>query len=306
MRNIQAIQLIHDTKEELLPGFTADFPYIATCAQLDKYAEPFVPWHWHKAVELFYMEKGRLEYETPGGKVVFSEGSGGLVNSNVLHKTRILDYPQKTTQKLHIFDPGFLSGQSGGRIEQTYFLPMIANPLFEILPLSPEVAEQAAILDLIQDAFALNEHEVGYEIALQRALLEIWLRLYRQYREKEYPQYGKSRNVDAAKRMMVYIREHMAEAITVRDLAEAAFLSERECYRVFRECLHSTPIHYIISFRVQESCRLLTGSSASVTEIAYSCGFGSGSYFSRVFAHEMGCTPNEYRTLWQNKTNIRR
>ena len=306
MQNVRSIQIHEESKEELLPGFLPDFPYIASWAELDKYADPFVPWHWHNAVELFYMEKGCLEYETPGGKLIFPEGSGGLVNSNVLHKTRILNYPNTTTQKLHIFDPALLSGQSGGRIEQTYFLPMLADPLFEILPLSPELPEQALILDLIQDAFSLDEQEAGYEITLQRSLLDIWLRLYLLYREKESPHYRKARNVDAAKRMMLYIREHLTQSITVKDLAESVFLSERECYRIFRECLHTTPTNYIISCRLQEACRLLTGSTASVTEIAYSCGFGSGSYFSRRFVREIGCTPNEYRSSWQNRTNIRR
>lgn len=306
MQKIKEIKLVHETREELLPDFAPDFPYIATCAQLDKYAEPFVPWHWHKAVELFYMEKGCLEYETPGGKMVFLEGSGGLINSNVLHRTRILNYPQITTQKLHIFDPVFLSGQSGGRIEQTYFLPMIADPLFEILPLSPEAPEEAEILKRIQDAFSLNEHEIGYEISLQRALLDIWLKLYRQYRINESPRYRRSGNIDAAKRMMIYIREHSTESITIKELAEAAFLSERECYRVFRECLHTTPARYMTGCRLQEARRLLAESNASVTEIAYACGFGSGSYFSRIFTREMGCTPVKYRASWQDRTNIGR
>lgn len=306
MRNIQGIELIHETREELLPGFSFDFPYIATCAELDKYTDPVVPWHWHKAVELFYMEKGSLEYETPSGKIIFSEGSGGLVNSNVLHKTHILNYPQTTTQKLHIFDTGFLSGQSGGRIAQTYFLPVVADPLFEIMPLSPAEPEQAVILDLIQDAFLLNEQEIGYEISLQRTLLDIWLRIYQQYRKHESPRYRKSRNIDAAKRMMIYIREHLAETVAIKELAEAAFLSERECYRVFRECLHTTPTHYMMSCRLQEACKLLIESNVSVTEIAYTCGFGSGSYFSRVFTREIGRTPVEYRVSWQDRTNIGR
>ena len=303
MQNIQEIKLIRETGEERLPGFASDFPYIATCARLDKYPEPFVPWHWHHAVELFYMEEGSLEYETPRGTIVFPKGSGGLVNSNVLHKTRILDYPHITTQKLHIFDPAFLSGQSGGRIQQTYFLPMLADSMFEIMALSPHVPEQAEILQLIQEAFLLDEHELGYEIHLQRSLLDIWLKLYVLYRKQEGRQYGKSANIDAAKGMMIYIREHLAEPITVKDLADAVFLSQRECYRIFRDCLHTTPIHYIMDCRLQKACRLLAASNASVTEIAYSCGFGSAGYFSRVFTREKGCTPREYRGSWQDKTN---
>ena len=306
MRQVQSIQLNESSREEQLPGFRGEFPYIATCAQLDKYAEPFVPWHWHKAVELFYMEQGSLEYETPGGTVVLAQGSGGLVNSNVLHKTRILDYPHITTQKLHIFDPAFLSGQAGGRIEQTYFLPMLADPMFEIIPLSPDVPEQAEILHLIRNAFLLSEHEVGYEISLNRALLDIWLKLFLLYRKQETARNRRTRNIDAAKRMMIYIREHLADSITVKELADAVFLSERECYRIFRDCLHTTPVNYIIDCRLREACQMLSASNMSVTEIAYSCGFGSGSYFSRVFTREKGCSPIEYRTNWQDKTSIGR
>ena len=65
MKNIQSIQLIEGSNEELLPGFSPDFPYIASRALLDRYLEPATPWHWHRTVELFYMESGTLEYSMP-------------------------------------------------------------------------------------------------------------------------------------------------------------------------------------------------------------------------------------------------
>ena len=67
MKNISHIEFYTETKEERLPGFAPDFPYIASCAQLDKYRDGFVPWHWHKPVELLYMESGAVEYCTPPG-----------------------------------------------------------------------------------------------------------------------------------------------------------------------------------------------------------------------------------------------
>ena len=303
MRDIQGIEMDHQTREEQLPGFTPGFPYTATCVRLDQNPEPFVPWHWHKAVELFYMETGCLEYEIPGGKVLFPEGTGGLVNCNVLHMTRVPDSPAPTTQKLHIFDPALLSGPPGGRIEQTYFLPMTADPSLEILRLSPGVPEQARILSQIREAFSLDEQAVGYEIFLQRALLDIWFQLYQLYQASAHPHNPGNQNISAVKTMMSYIHAHLTEPIPVRELAQAAFLSERECYRVFQECLHTTPARYITTCRLQRACRMLLESHASVTEIAYACGFGSGAYFSRVFTREIGRNPNQYRSSWQNKTN---
>lgn len=48
MQIIHSIQLHSGSNEENLPGFTPEFPYIASRAELDHYREFFVPWHWHK------------------------------------------------------------------------------------------------------------------------------------------------------------------------------------------------------------------------------------------------------------------
>lgn len=100
MQNIRSIDLNEISREERLPGFDAGFPYIATRAELDLYIEPVVPWHWHRAAELFYVESGCLEYTTPGGTWRFPAGSGGFVNSNVLHTSRVLPSGERCVQLL--------------------------------------------------------------------------------------------------------------------------------------------------------------------------------------------------------------
>lgn len=88
MKNRQKLEFRAGSKEELLPEFTVDFPYIASRAEINKYPGQFVPWHWHRSIELFYIENGSLEYYTPKQQLSFSEGTGGFVNSNVLHMTK--------------------------------------------------------------------------------------------------------------------------------------------------------------------------------------------------------------------------
>ena len=46
MKNIHSIEFYTGSKEELLPGFEKDFPYIASRAELDKYIGGYVPWHF--------------------------------------------------------------------------------------------------------------------------------------------------------------------------------------------------------------------------------------------------------------------
>ena len=105
---------------------------------------------------------------------------------------------------------------------------------------------------------------------------------------------------DKVKLMMVYIHEHFAEKISIPELAAAAFLSERECFRIFHDCLHMTPVEYMKNYRLQAACQMLAKGQEPVTSISHACGLGSSSYFGKVFREYMGCTPMEYRCKWQN------
>ena len=247
----------------MLPGFEKDFPYIATRAELDKYIGGYVPWHWHRTVELFYMESGSIEYDTPGGKILFPAGSGGMINPNVLHMTKAISQREKNIQLLHIFDVSLLAGEQGSRIEQKYIAPVITAPQIEVIPLFPGKAEEERILKLLAASFRLSSDEFGYEIKLREALTEIWLMLFElscSMREKK-GEHNKSN--DKIKLMMIYIHEHYREKISIPELAAAAYLSERECYRVFHDCLHMTPVEYIKAYRLQAACQMLAKGAGS-------------------------------------------
>lgn len=300
VKTISQIEFHTGSKEERLPGFTPEFPYIASRVELNPFMGHFVPWHWHKSVELFYMESGLLEYDTPRGKMIFPAGSGGVVNSNVLHMTRPQAHPEKNIQLLHLFDPSLIAGERGGRIEQRYVTPIVTAPQIEILGLYPCDPEQAGILEAIRRSFSLPEHGFGYEIELREVLSGIWVRLFAMVRPmlEKKEDYGKAN--DKIKSMMVYVHEHYAEKISIAELAAAGFSSQRECFRAFRDCLHMTPVDYMKSYRLQTACQMLAKGREPITFISHACGLGSSSYFGKVFREHIGCTPLEYRLRWQD------
>lgn len=300
MKSVQKIEFYTGSKEEMLPGFTDDFPYIASRAELDKYPGRFVPWHWHRAVELFYMESGSVEYSTPRGKIQFPAGSGGMVNANVLHMTRAASRVEKNSQILHIFDTSLLAGEQGSRIERQYISPIITVPQIEVIPIFPGSKAQDDILKLILEAFQLPADGFGYEMRMRDALSEIWLLLFELSRPMLEQGGETGRNNDKIKLMMIYIHEHYPEKISIQELASSAYLSERECFRVFHDYLHMTPVEYIKSYRLQKACQMLTKGRESVTEVSHACGLGSSSYFGKVFREYAGCTPLEYRRKWQD------
>lgn len=290
MKNIRYITLSDTNKEELLPGFSADFPYIASRAELDRYT---VPWHWHKTLELFYMESGTLEYSTPHGKWILPAGSGGLVNSNVLHCSRVLPGGEANIQLLHLFDPVFLSGSPGSIIESRYILPLLSSGL-ELLPLYPEQPDHLQVLENIKQAFTLSEEDWGYELHLRALLSNIWLKLYA-LAEPAFQNNRRNAADDQLKQMMIYIHEHYPEPISIDQLANIAHISRRVCFRLFQQNLHMTPLQYIQSYRLQKARDLLKSTSQSITTIAATCGLGSSSYFTRIFRKEFDCSPLQFR-----------
>ncbi len=69
MKTVQKIEFHTGSKEELLPGYTEEFPYIATRVELDKYTGRYVPWHWHRAVEIpaesfVHLRRRKFRYES--------------------------------------------------------------------------------------------------------------------------------------------------------------------------------------------------------------------------------------------------
>lgn len=303
MKHLQSIKINTESSEEILPDFVADFPYIATCAELDRYADGLTPWHWHRPVELFYIKSGCLEYSTPGGKWVFPAGSGGFINSNVLHMSSPGKQKDGNIQLLHIFEPSFIAGEHGSLIEKKYILPLTAASGVEVIQLFPDEPAHADILQAVQTAFAIDEDAWGYELKLRESLTDIWLKLFELIRPNMKQDDGRAGDAKI-KKMMIYIHEHYQEPISIEKLAQAVPVSKRACFRLFQENLHMTPVEYIRSYRLQKACQLLMQNSESITQIAYLCGLGSSSYFGKVFREKYQCTPVEYRRRWHDHDNF--
>lgn len=295
MRDITDIDFIGNSREEHLPDFDAAFPCVTTRAHMDELIRPSVPWHWHKAVELFYVESGNVQYQTPREMMTFYPGSGGLVNSNVLHMTKHQRGSASCIQLLHLIDPIFLGGSPGSRIEERYIRPIIASSQIELLPIFPDGTNNVDILTELRKSFAISPNEQGYELLLREKLSHIWLKIFSMVQPELQPSDQLQQSSDRVKLMMAYIHEHYMEPIKIKTLADAAFCSPRECYRAFESCLHMTPAEYLKGYRLQMAIQMLLAGKDTLTVIAHSCGFCSSSYFGKVFRDVYECTPTQYR-----------
>ena len=92
-----------------------------------------------------------------------------------------------------------------------------------------------------------------------------------------------------------YIQKHYDQKLTIDDLCRQFFCSRASLTRKFRETYHISIHDYICQVRLENGCRLLRGTSLSIGEIAFSCGYGDQNYFTRAFCRTYGMTPMQYR-----------
>ena len=106
--------------------------------------------------------------------------------------------------------------------------------------------------------------------------------------------------------VLEYIDENFRYELDVRALAEKTGYSYDRFRHVFKEQTGLAPGDYIIEKRISMAKKMLENDiTASLTYIAYECGFSTSSHFSNSFKAKTGMSPGEYRRLAEeNKDGV--
>jgi AraC family transcriptional regulator of arabinose operon len=92
-----------------------------------------------------------------------------------------------------------------------------------------------------------------------------------------------------------FMRNHLAEPLTVISLATIAGLSASRYSVVFKKNTGHSPIEYLIHLRMQRAVHLLGTTGLPVKTISNNVGWEDQLYFSRLFRSIHGFSPTDYR-----------
>lgn len=92
-----------------------------------------------------------------------------------------------------------------------------------------------------------------------------------------------------------YIKENLAEKLTLEDAAEHVSLSKSYFCRILKDELGYTFTEYVNHLRVERAKLYLSDSTMSIADIAYAVGFDDQSYFTRIFKKLTNVSPGQYR-----------
>jgi transcriptional regulator GlxA family with amidase domain len=103
----------------------------------------------------------------------------------------------------------------------------------------------------------------------------------------------------ALRDLLEWLRAHLDQPLTVRQLAARANMSERTFARRFVQDTGTTPQRWLIGQRILLAQQLLEESDDTVDAIADRTGFGNATALRHHFRAWRGTTPNAYRRLFR-------
>ncbi|WP_030207252.1 helix-turn-helix domain-containing protein [Streptomyces sp. NRRL S-87] len=104
---------------------------------------------------------------------------------------------------------------------------------------------------------------------------------------------------DTVGEVLDWMNRHLAEDITVEQLAERAHMSPRTFARRFLQETGTTPYQWVLRQRVLLAQELLESTDETVDAIAGRSGFGTAAALRHHFLRALGTTPNAFRRTFR-------
>ena len=291
------------TGEDLLEKLeypSKNFPVIFSEDRMDEFLNGEFNYHWHNDFEFGMIIKGKARYYIHYGNNQeecrdLAEGDGVFINSKSLH--RVVQLKPGTVEFDFVFPSDLFSELPLGEIYQNNVVPILKSSLAGLFLHKNEEGDKP-LLDSIKKMHRLKSYDQGYELNCLELMCRIWRQLFEKVSKmKKLPDISKAEQMqDQRMRVMLsYIHAHYKEKIPVNSVAEAASISRSECFRCFRSVIGKTPAEYIMQYRLSQAARRLINTDMTLSEICFSCGFKSMSYFGKLFRENWGVSPGQYR-----------
>lgn len=98
-------------------------------------------------------------------------------------------------------------------------------------------------------------------------------------------------------RVLLYIRHHLDDPLSLDELASVAYFSPYHFHRVFRGMVGETVAEHVRRLRLERAARHLIYTPRSVTDLAFDAGYETMESFIRAFRKRFGYAPSCYRQI---------
>lgn len=182
-----------------------------------------------------------------------------------------------------------------------YFLNIVTQDpelcaLLDRMPPSGPVWDMETVVELVREMMAAPEkRSLAGRIWLQSCACRVLSLLLGQQTLGAPAEPGALLHRDTLMGVDRYIREHLAENLSLSRLAGLARMDPTYFHKLYTSAYGVTPAQRVLTCRITAAKMAIAEGELSLNEIAFRCGFSSQSYFTQKFKQTTGYTPAGYR-----------
>ena len=282
------IKILNGTRE------TVDFADDSELLLYDNTDYEEYPLHWHKPIEIIMTLKGGYHMECNGRHFDLDEGDIIFIAPAVLHHL----YAEEGERLIFQADTTLFNSVR----DFEYYMSML-HPALLITPGSfPTLHEKLRDLMLsIQAEYFANAPM--REASIYSMLLQMFILISRESMVSnvtfsDVKQSKQQEYLEKFTSICDYINNHCTEDLNLEEVADLAGFSKFHFSRLFKDFTGSTFYKYVNMRRINAAEQLLLDPQINVTEVAVRSGFNSVSAFMRMFKQIKGCTPTEFKKMY--------
>ncbi|MGN1421990.1 MAG: AraC family transcriptional regulator [Oscillospiraceae bacterium] len=306
--------------QELVQHGSSEFPIQYYVNRITSAESDNIPLHWHPRPEFFVVHRGAVRTRAGSAELTINSGEGLFINVNTLHSYACAG--EDTCLCPDIVFSEELIAPLESAINHRYLAPVILNEKIPFIHLRPEIPWHKEILGTLDRAFSLLQRygkagiygkpvtldfncgdleSPAFEMEVQRMISSVMQTLFIHRKECEVASVTKNEHALQIRmqKMLNFINENYSREITLNDIAGSASISKSEASRCFQSYLGTSPVSYLLGYRIQKAMKLLRTGEMTVEAISMECCFGSSAYFCKIFRARTGMTPKQYRSQWQ-------
>lgn len=245
--------------------------------------------HVHDCCEVMLCLRGGDTFLIDDNIYDVGEGDIFIINQFEPHK---ITFKENESFERYVFQihPAFIYGNSTDQTDLSICFYTREGSKNNRIRLNPK--ELSYMLTLVK---RLKEtYDFGDDIIKNITLAEILTLINTKFMEgAQLKEKSLSKSNKIIREAIGYINLHYSEDIKLSDIAANSYVSVNHLCNLFKKCLGTSVIKYLISKRISEAKKLLK-SGKSISETAALCGFGDYANFIRTFKNMVGVSPGKY------------
>lgn len=244
--------------------------------------------HWHEEAEFFIIRSGKARFRVHTAVKDLYPGDAVFITPGAIHGATKINGENCAFDAV-VFHERFVACKHND-LAHHQLQRLMQTHRGEVFLSDPALTAQ---MDGVIRCF--KQYGRDGCLLLKGKLLEAIFTVSAALRASGEPEDAKTEGISEIKEALLYVHEHYAEPLTLRDLAKTANLSKGYFERLFKQIVGISPFTYLQQYRIEQSMLMLAMEWMNISQIALACGFNDFSYYSKCFRSYTHITPRDYR-----------